>query len=247
VAAARRPATGSGPWLGLANDGDRAVVVFLGEPWIREVAFVGGRSVPYEAHHHAAGVRPTVRVAINVALYPERHVRVLELALPVFRRVLVLRKEHRLEARAFAILRRGAAGDAGTTYEIEPADALSPEEQQVFAALPLHHLERLCARGPARSAPPQPPHVAPAPLRSPAARPAAPATPPDVVDRTTADALIARLRRLPPEVVQRFGAEFRVTRVRELPARETARAQAFVARLEAEAELVERDPFAEPA
>ena len=43
----------SSTWLKLANDEDKAVVVFLGEPYPREVSFVDGKYVPnLELAHH---------------------------------------------------------------------------------------------------------------------------------------------------------------------------------------------------
>ena len=64
---AKKHDQGGSLWLKLAGDGDKAVVVFLGEPHPREVAFVDGKYVEFDDKAKQAGLKPSLRVALNVA------------------------------------------------------------------------------------------------------------------------------------------------------------------------------------
>ena len=75
---AKKHDQGGSLWLKLAGDGDKAVVVFLGEPHPREVAFVDGKYVEVDEKMKAAGTKASLRVALNVALYDSKEVKVLE-------------------------------------------------------------------------------------------------------------------------------------------------------------------------
>src|SRR5690606_14483157 len=66
---AKRHDQGSSTWLKLADDGDKEVVVFLGEPYPREVVFADGKYEPFTDEHKAKGLKPSLRVAFNVALF----------------------------------------------------------------------------------------------------------------------------------------------------------------------------------
>ncbi len=71
---AKKHDQGGSLWLKLAGDGDKAVVVFLGEPHPREVAFVDGKYVEVDEKMKAAGTKASLRVALNVALYDSKEV-----------------------------------------------------------------------------------------------------------------------------------------------------------------------------
>ena len=62
---AKKHDQGGSLWLKLAGDGDKAVVVFLGEPHPREVAFVDGKYVEVDEKMKAAGTKASLRVALN--------------------------------------------------------------------------------------------------------------------------------------------------------------------------------------
>src|SRR5687768_165379 len=66
-----------GSWLKL-NDGGKAVVVFLGEPFPREVVFKGGKYEAYSEEHKKEGLSPTVRVMFNVAMLATGELKILE-------------------------------------------------------------------------------------------------------------------------------------------------------------------------
>jgi hypothetical protein len=63
--------------LKLAGDGDMAVVVFLGEPYSREVCFIDGKYVAFNEKLEADGHKASLRIAINVALFDSKDVKVL--------------------------------------------------------------------------------------------------------------------------------------------------------------------------
>lgn len=82
---AKKHDQGGSLWLKLAGDGDKAVVVFLGEPHPREVAFVDGKYVEVDEKMKAAGTKASLRVALNVALYDSKEVKVLEQGVMFFK------------------------------------------------------------------------------------------------------------------------------------------------------------------
>ncbi|CAM4541392.1 hypothetical protein [Myxococcus xanthus] len=223
-----------GAWLKLANDGDTAVVVFLGEPHPREVVFVDNKFVPFDEKLKAQGHRPSLRVALNVAVYDTREVKVVEQAVTFFNTLMELRAKYGLERWAFEVKRRGAAKDPKTTYSILPDRQLSPDEVSAFQSLRLHDLPKLYAAEEAAAASGTPP----------AATSSAKAAEP--VDVKLAQAMATALKALPREAVDRFLQKFSVQRIRDLPASKGELARAFVDSLVAEysAESVaDVDPF----
>ena len=140
---AKKHDQGGSLWLKLAGDGDKAVVVFLGEPHPREVAFVDGKYVEVDEKMKAAGTKASLRVALNVALYDSKEVKVLEQGVMFFKDLVRVREKYGLEKWAFEIQRHGAAKDPKTTYSILPEHQLSAEQQKAFQALPQHDLAKL--------------------------------------------------------------------------------------------------------
>src|SRR5574338_145207 len=130
---AKKHDQGGSLWLKLAGDGDKAVVVFLGEPHPREVAFVDGKYVEVDEKMKAAGTKASLRVALNVALYDSKEVKVLEQGVMFFKDLVRVREKY------------GAAKDPKTTYSILPEHQLSAEQQKAFHALPQHDLAKLYA------------------------------------------------------------------------------------------------------
>ena len=132
-------------WLKLQNDGDKAVIVFLGEPYPREVAFVDGEYVEFDEKMKAAGAKASLRVALNVALYDSKEVRVLEQGVMFFKDLVRVRNKYGLDKWAFEVQRHGAATDPKTTYSIMREHQLTPEQQRAYKALAQHDLRRLYA------------------------------------------------------------------------------------------------------
>lgn len=213
-----------GLWLKLANNGDRAVVVFLGAPLPREVIFAEGGYQDFTPAHATAGLKPSHRFALNVAVLPEGEVKVLETGIALMKDVLAVRAKYGLEGWAFEIVRNGAAKDPKTTYKLLPERALTADEQRRFAGLQLHDLEALY--DPARRA----------------ERGTAPAPVP--IDDTTAKDIVERLRALPRTAVDEWLFEMKITRVRELTTDKLAEARALIKQLADHAKAPSADPFA---
>lgn len=211
-----------GPWLKLPNDGDKAVVVFLGDPLPREVCFVEGKYLDFDEKLKSQGLKPSLRVALRAALYDSKEVKVLEQGLMFFKDLLRVREKYGLEKWAFEVQRHGAAKDPKTTYSILPEHQLSAEEQKAFQALPLLDLEKLYTSeaegegdGPGLGSYDE----------------GAGGT----LDAKAVQAIVTQLKALPREAVDKFLQKFGVQRVKDLPAAQVEKARAFVAQLQAEA------------
>lgn len=218
-------------WLRLANDKDSAVVVFLGEPFPREVCFVDGRYELFSDEHKARGLKSSLRVAFNVALYDTKEVKVLEQGVVFFKDLLQVRDKYGLDKWAFEVQRHGAAKDLKTTYSILPEHQLSPDEQKEFQALPLHDLEKLYTES------------------GDASLDSYDRKSDGTIDPKVSESIVIRLKALPREAVDRFCKKFEVTRIKDLPASQADKAQAFVEALEKEFKTAPEkagdvDPFA---
>ncbi|NTX53681.1 hypothetical protein [Myxococcus sp. CA039A] len=234
AAMAKQHEQAGGAWLKLANDGDTAVVVFLGEPYPREVCFIGGRCVAFDEKLRAQGHKSSLRVTYNVALYSSREVKVLERPTAFFDTLMEVRAKYGLEKWAFEVKRHGVANDPKTTYSILPECQLSLEEQQAFQALRLHDIQKLHTAEAAAAASGTPPTSASSAKAS------------EPVDVKLAQAMATALKALPREAVDRFLQKFAVQRIRDLPASKGELARAFVDSLVTEyspESVADVDPF----
>ena len=228
---AKRHDQGSSTWLKLTDDGDKEVIVFLGEPCPREVVFLDGKYEPFTEELRAKGHKASLRVAFNVALYETKEVKVLEQGVVFFKQLLQIRSKRALNEWAFEVQRNGAARDKNTTYSILPEHKLTPEEQAEFKALPLHDLEKLYGDDGGES-------LGSYDRKGDGA-----------VDPKTAQAIVQSLKALPREAVDRFCEKFGIARIKDLPAAQVEKARAFVETLEAEVNGKDNsndeiDPFA---
>lgn len=236
---ADRHSEGAGPWLRLVNDGDKAVGVFLGDPYPREVHFVeryvkcAGASCP----HCAEGKKPSLRVAIN--FYTGKEVKVFEMGTVVFKDLLKVRDKYGLDKWSFEIQRNGEAGNPKTTYSILPEERLTEKQLAELKKLELHDLQKLYESADAGAGGED--------LKSfDKARDEAQG---GTVDAKTASSMVVILKALPKEATDRFLKTFGIQRVRDLPAASVKEAIALLDRLEAEAKKgasssEEIDPFA---
>jgi hypothetical protein len=235
---AKKHDQGGSLWLKLAADGDKAVVVFLGDPHPREVAFIDGKYVEVDEKMKAAGAKASLRVALNVALFDSKEVKVLEQGVMFFKDLVRVREKYGLEKWAFEIQRHGAAKDPKTTYSILPEHQLSTEQQKAFQALPQNDLVKLYAgdSGGAKGG---------QSLDSYDKKTDAKADGP--VSTSIAQGLVAALKALPREATDKFLAKFNVQRIKDLPAAQVEKARAFVEQLQTEsaapAQSEEIDPF----
>lgn len=223
----------SSTWLKLANDQDTAVVVFLGDPYPREVSFVDGKYVPADDAVRAAGHKVSLRVAYNVALPETGEMKVLEQGVMFFKDLVQVREKYGLEKWAFEVKRHGAAKDPKTTYSILPERQLTAEERKAFQSVELVDLPKLYAGEAETDA-------------APATEVPAPSGP---IDPKLATAIVTQLKAMPRQAVDRFLEQFAIKRIKDLPAAQWERAKAFVEKLVAEFDApattpVEVDPFA---
>jgi hypothetical protein len=177
---ARNRVQGASKWLKLVNDGDKAVVVFLGQPYPREAVFVDGKYARFDDSHRVQGLKASLRFAFNVALYDSKEVKVFEQGVTVFNDLVRLRDKYDLGTRAFEIQRHGKPKDSNTKYVILPEDVLTPEQQKEFQALDLYDLAELY--GDSAVAQPAPAGQGGGPAAVDATRPTPPTTVPQADD-----------------------------------------------------------------
>ena len=221
---AKKHDQGGSLWLKLAGDGDKAVVVFLGEPHPREVAFVDGKYVEVDEKMKAAGTKASLRVALNVALYDSKEVKVLEQGVMFFKDLVRVREKYGLEKWAFEIQRHGAAKDPKTTYSILPEHQLSVEQQKAFQALPQHDLAKLYSgeadSGGAKGGQSLDSYDKKSDAKG-----------DGTVAPNVAQGLVTALKALPREATDKFLAKFGVQRIKDLPTSQVEKARAFVEQL----------------
>jgi hypothetical protein len=223
---ANKHEAGGSTWLRLAGDGDRAVVVFRGDPHPREVVFVDGGYKPFSEEHTAQGLKPSLRVAINVALLPTKESKVFEFGVGLFKDLIKVREKYGLDAWCFEVQRSGGPKDPKTSYSILPERQLTADEKKAIAALEVHDLGELYEGRSADAA------------GGAAAANAAP------IDEATVTALVADLKALPKDAVARFTNELGVSRVRDVTVAQLPKAKTLIEKLKAEHTPVAADPFA---
>jgi len=232
---AKKHDQGSSTWLKLGNDGDKAVIVFLGEPHAREVCFVDGKYQQFDDKLKTQGLKPSLRVALNVAVYDTKELKVLEQGVTFFKDLVRVREKYGLEKWAFEIQRHGAAKDPKTTYSILPEHQLTPEQLKEFQSLKLQDLEKLYSGEAAGSGDSLGSYDR---------------KDDGTVDASTAQALATQLKTMPREAVDRFCKKFNVSRIKDLPSAQLEKARAFLEVLATEfaapapAATPETDPFA---
>lgn len=141
---------GKGIWLKLANDGDLAVVVFLGDPLGREVVFDGGKYTPFLKAHAEQGVEPKVRFSINVGVISTnvagvnpRDVKVFEMSEALYRDLFALRSKFGVTDWAYEVRRYGKPKDPKTVYKVLPERQLTTEEKAWQSGARLTNLRQL--------------------------------------------------------------------------------------------------------
>ena len=190
----------------------------------------------------AAGTKASLRVALNVALYDSKEVKVLEQGVMFFKDLVRVREKYGLEKWAFEIQRHGAAKDPKTTYSILPEHQLSVEQQKAFQALPQHDLAKLYSSegdsGGAKGGQSLDSYDKKSDAKG-----------DGTVPPSVAQGLVTALKALPREATDKFLAKFGVQRIKDLPTSQVEKARAFVEQLQTEsaapaADETEVDPFA---
>jgi hypothetical protein len=232
---AKRHDTG-GQWLRLQNDGDKTKVVFLGEPYPREVYFVDNKYHLASPSLRAEGHRVSLRIAFAVALLDTREVKVFEQGLGFFKDLLEVKEKYGLDRWAFQIKRIGAAKDPKTKYSILPERQLSPDEHALFRSLRAPNLRDLYTDGPSASGTQATGATNTTPHGTAAGGATSPsfAGAPTFIDPHTGQQLVGALKMLPRESIDRFLAHFGVPQIKLVPAARTEEARYFVEALAAE-------------
>lgn len=214
-----------GIFIRLANDGDKVVGTFCGEPHAREVHWNGERYEECAAPDArcaacAEGKKPSLRVAMNFYVPAERAMKVIEGGSTWFKDLFKCRDKYGLDKWTFEVERHGAAGDPKTTYTILPDEKLTDEQRAEINAAQLHDLVRVVAGG----------GEAAAEFGSYDRGGKAGAG--GTIAPARASELAARLKALPRDAVDTFLQKFRVQRIRDLKAEDEKAAVAFVESLE---------------
>ena len=130
-------------WLKLKSDGDSARIVFLGPPYKREICFINGQPKPFNAAMAARGLKPKMRVSINVNLFDSVCMHILDMNRQLFKHVSSMRWEYPLDTWAFELQRAGAAGSLDTTYSMRPFLKLTAKQRHASNRLPRYPLKTL--------------------------------------------------------------------------------------------------------
>jgi len=227
-----------GVFVRLANNGDKVVGAFCGEPHAREVHWTGERYVECTGDgcaHCAGGKKPSLRVMLNFYVPAEGAMKIYETGTRVFRDLLKLRSKYGLSSWLFEIERHGEAGSTKTRYSVLPEAQIDAALRAQIDAAELNDLANLASGDDEDAGGPAP---------SPGAG-AGPATIP--TDRVAP--LVARLKALPRSDVDAFLGRFGISRVRDLATADEQAAYALLAELETRlapppAPAAEIDPFA---
>lgn len=219
---ANKHANQGGLFVKLAEDGDKVVGAFCGDPHAREVVWTGTAYEPFDEKSPAhKGKRPSLKVALNFYVVGERAMKVIELNSSTFQDLLKLRAKYGLGNWVFEMERHGAKGSPKTKYSILPEHEIHAELRAEIAAAPLHDLANL-GNGDEDSAP-------------------------AVISEAAAEQLLVSLRTLPRSAVDVFLSELGVQRIRDVRASDAERARDIIRKLEAKhapQPAAEVDPFA---
>lgn len=129
-------AKASGDYLRLAKDGEKATVVFCGEPEIRDVHWDGSGYVAYDPEQHNS---KATRFAVNVYNVRERKVQIWDGSLQTATVLVAVSDKYGLNY-IYELKRHGDKGDSRTTYTILPERPLKDIEKAKVAHLELFDL-----------------------------------------------------------------------------------------------------------
>jgi hypothetical protein len=227
----------------LANDGDKVVGVFVGEPLSREVVWTGEKYLdvknPEADKYLKKGRTASVRVAMNLYVLAEKAVKVYEMGAVVFKDVFKLRDKYGLDTWAFEIERHGGKGDNKTSYSILPEQRLDDAMRREIAQLELHDLEKVLSHSDTSEDEGhsfdsyESKQDAPEPKQAPP------------IDSAVMAKMLPRLQSLPRQALDQFLQKFRIQRVKELKASDQAAAFELLGKFEAELHPPQEiDPFA---
>lgn len=139
--AAKKYTNQGGLFLRLADDGDKALVVFMGEPQPQEVVWTGDGHEPYDADKHGKDKKPSLRIKINVFNTTEKQMQIWDMNSATFKSLLQLRAKYGL-GKVYEVTRNGKKGDPKTTYMILPEQDIGEALAERLKAEQLHDLTK---------------------------------------------------------------------------------------------------------
>ena len=225
-----------GLFVRLANDGDKVVGVFVGEPYAREVHWSGERYVlciDEGCSYCGEGKKPSMRAAMNFYVPAENKMKIIEGGNTWFKDVLKVRDKYDLTQWTFEVKRHGEARSPRTAYSILPEEKIDDATLAELSRLPLHDLERIVSGNVSEDN-----------------NDSYNSTNNDApIDPQVANEFIPRLKALPREAVDVFCTKFGVSKIRDLKATDEPNARVFLENLEAKygqshlSTDTEKDPF----
>lgn len=133
----------SGTFVQLADDGDQAVGVLTGMPFVHEVVWSKENGYETYSPKEHAGRRPRMRVAMNFFDLADGTMRIIEGGARWWKNVRAIRAELPFDRWAFEIVRHGGPSDPRTRYSIQPYARLGTSLRMRIATTPVHDLEKI--------------------------------------------------------------------------------------------------------
>ncbi len=232
---AEKYATQNGIFIRLAANGAKAVGVFCGEPFTREVAWTGEKYEAFDPAVHT-NKRPSLRVLLNFFVSANGMMKVIEGGTVWFKDVLKVRNKYGLDKWSFEIERHSEVGDPKTTYSILSEEKLDDDLRGQIAAMELHDLATVSAaneeddEGAGIQNKPAPNKTV---INSAAQRPVQTAAQEKLIDNATAVEIANALRQLARHDVELFFNDFGLKRVRDLKADQLEDARVVIQRMNA--------------
>ena len=231
---AKKRAVGSGKYLRLQDDGDSAVVAFLGEPAVHEVVWVGNGTEEYDPEKHK-NETPGVKFAICVYNKEHNKLQLFEQSAGTLATLLGVYEKYGQFKFWFEIKRKGAKGNKKTVYTILPDEPITPEEKKDLMALIkedklINAVSEIARGGDAEEEP------------TPAAKETSHAEE-GFIGEEDALNIIEKIKMMPREISRSFLDSLEVKRVREIPASKVAKAKSMLAKMEEKDKPADVDPF----
>lgn len=212
------------------DDGDKHVVAFLGDPFIREIYWENQKTHPWTP---GCGKPKSLKTSMNVALLERAQagfqiigVKVLENSKTFYKQVAKMDAKYGIESKVFEIERDGTGTD--TTYSILPEADIAAALRAELDALELFDLEKdeedeSEAKGGRKTG--HKPDKAPEPAA--------------IITQADGNSLIERLKSLKAalgaqgdQMTADFLATFSLAKIRDLPAKRLKEAQTWIAQEE---------------
>jgi hypothetical protein len=243
--------SGSGIFIRLADDGDKFVGAFVGDPQLRDLVWDNktDRFRDMTPADIAAGVKPTPRYLLNVYVPAEKAMKVYEASNNTIKALISVREKFPLASWYFEVKRNGKKKDTKTTYGILPETQIPPEDLKAIATAKLHDLKKTRDEGDASTdlnSHDKGTNGAAHTNGTTAPAAAAPAPEAEVISPETALAIVTRLKALPKAKVDEYLKAFGVKTIKTTRKSDEAKAFAFLDAAEGKTTTTEAevDPLA---